>query len=156
MSQYTLLLLCWNPAAESRIHDHPCDACILTVLDGILKEDRYASGLPFDEGQAAKPSATRFYMEGQVSFMTDDIGLHKICNPNKTQPAISLHIYYPPFAACTCWPQASDGTVQGKELVKIGTFSYRGIRTPHAEGRMSTHGQLMLELLQNRKPVGQF
>lgn len=147
-NKYTLLLLCWNPGSESRIHDHPCDACILTVLDGILKEERYANGI---EGSQAKPTATKFYMEGQVSYMTDEVGLHKIYNLNKMQAAISLHLYYPPFASCSCWPQAADGTVSAhKEVVKIGTFSYRGIRTPQAEGRLSSHGQVMDELRRMR------
>ena len=143
--KYSLLLLCWNPGVESRIHDHPADACILTVLEGILKEERYPTeGL---EGTKPKPLATKFYLQDQVSYMQDEIGLHKIINPNKSAAAISLHLYYPPFSHCTCWVQDTDGIVLRKEEVKIGTFSHRGIRTPHAEGRMSTHGLVMEELL---------
>jgi cysteine dioxygenase len=147
--KYTLLLLCWNPAAQSRIHDHPCDACILTVLEGHLKEERYAPGSDI-VGTAPKPTATKFYLETQTSYMTDDVGLHKIYNPNATLPAISLHLYYPPFQVCTVWPEAPDGTVKKGEQVKIGTFSFRGIRTPQSEGRMSSHGQVMQELQRTR------
>ena len=146
--KYTLLLLCWNPAAESRIHDHPCDACILTVLEGILKEERYATDI---ENTVPRPIGTRFYLPHQVSYMRDEIGLHKIINPNKSAPSISLHLYYPPFASCACWVQDHEGRVLRREEVKIGTFSHRGIRTPLAEGRMSTHSQVMVELTQKAK-----
>lgn len=32
---YTLLLLCWSPGVESKIHDHPCDGCFVKTIIGI-------------------------------------------------------------------------------------------------------------------------
>ena len=37
-SSYTLLLLCWNPGQSSPIHNHPCDACWMKVLQGAVQE----------------------------------------------------------------------------------------------------------------------
>lgn len=31
---YTLLLLCWNPQRESKIHNHPCDGCYVKCVRG--------------------------------------------------------------------------------------------------------------------------
>lgn len=38
---YTLALLCWNPGASSRIHDHPCDGCWMRVIHGQVRELLY-------------------------------------------------------------------------------------------------------------------
>ena len=40
-TNYTLLLLCWNPGKSSPIHDHPCDGCWMQVLKGQVRECRY-------------------------------------------------------------------------------------------------------------------
>lgn len=94
---YTLLLLCWNPGRESKIHNHPCDGCFIKTLAGCIKETRYEVKHSLD---SIERKATRFYNEGQVSFMDDTIGLHKIGNPCNSTGAISLHLYTPPFNAC--------------------------------------------------------
>ena len=33
------------------------------------------------------------YEANQVTYMSDQLGLHRICNPSKDQVAISLHLY---------------------------------------------------------------
>jgi len=147
--KYSLLLLCWSPDCQSRIHDHPCDACILTILEGMLKEERFKLE-DMQHTPKPKPVSTKFYLENQTSYMSDDIGLHKICNPRKYRPAISLHLYYPPFQSCTIWTQSAHGTGLEKETARIGTYSYRGLRTPQSEGRLSTYGQVMQQLQQIR------
>lgn len=38
---YALIVLRWNPAKESPIHDHPCDGCWLKVLEGNIEETIY-------------------------------------------------------------------------------------------------------------------
>jgi cysteine dioxygenase len=91
---YTLLLLCWNPEQESPIHDHPSDGCWLQVLDGSIKEVRYDKEL--------KTIAEFEYNHGELSYITDNIGYHKISSNNKKR-AVTLHLYAPPFDTCHCW-----------------------------------------------------
>ena len=77
---YTILILCWNPGKESKIHNHPCDACYIKTLRGCLRESLFSVDT---SNNTMAPIGVRFYTESQVSFMTDDIGLHKIGNPNR-------------------------------------------------------------------------
>jgi hypothetical protein len=35
---YSLLLLCWNPGKESKIHYHPCDGCFIKTMRGCIRE----------------------------------------------------------------------------------------------------------------------
>ncbi|PQE16766.1 Cysteine dioxygenase protein [Rutstroemia sp. NJR-2017a BBW] len=39
------------------------------------------------------------YTADEVTYMADDLGLHKISNPNVDDVAVSLHLYTPPNAA---------------------------------------------------------
>jgi cysteine dioxygenase len=90
---YTLLLLCWNPEKESPIHDHPSDGCWLQVLDGGINEVRYDKEL--------NAIADLDYSIGELSYITDNIGYHKISSNKKR--AVTLHLYAPPFETCHCW-----------------------------------------------------
>lgn len=96
-TNYSLLLLCWGPDRESKIHDHPSRGCFLKVLRGFIKETIYGVYPALNEICECSASV---HPTGSVSFMSDDIGLHKISNPSADQPAISLHLYVPPFQKC--------------------------------------------------------
>eukprot|EP00757_Euglenozoa_sp_SAG-D1_P018940 gene18940-6295_t len=39
--KFTALLLCWNNAQTSPIHDHAGSSCWVKVLDGVLEEKKY-------------------------------------------------------------------------------------------------------------------
>lgn len=93
---YTLLLLCWNPNIESKIHDHPCEGCYVKVLKSSIKESRYSKN---DEGEISLVHEDE-YFPGSVTYMHDSIGLHKIGNPNADEGAITLHLYTPPYKTC--------------------------------------------------------
>ncbi len=94
---YTLLILCWNAGKESKIHNHPCDGCFIKTLRGCIRETLYKTNEETDE---IKQINNRFFSENQVSYMSDHIGLHKIGNPNRDIPAVTLHLYTPPFQSC--------------------------------------------------------
>jgi cysteine dioxygenase len=96
---YTLLMLCWNPGKESPIHDHPCDGCWMQVLEGDIRECRYVSG---NGGQLTCCSDIQFN-SGQLAYITDSMGYHKVGNPDVVNPAITLHLYSPPFSQCRIW-----------------------------------------------------
>lgn len=84
---YTLLILCWGAGKESKIHNHPCDGCFIKTLSGCIKETLYITEPATDE---VRQTCSKFYCEGQVSYMCDDMGLHKIGNPNLHVGAVSL------------------------------------------------------------------
>jgi cysteine dioxygenase len=69
----------------------------MKVLKGTLRETRYA--LPEGQGLAPRVIKETTYKENGVTYMADELGLHKISNPDPTQLAVSLHLYTPPNAA---------------------------------------------------------
>ncbi|CEJ56698.1 Putative Cysteine dioxygenase [Penicillium brasilianum] len=95
-----ILLLVWNPGKGSPIHDHANAHCIMKVLAGELHETVYTS--PDKKPGKSKPleikSSTTFGMN-EVTYISDDIGLHRVHNPSSDQVAVSLHLYTPPNAA---------------------------------------------------------
>ncbi len=52
-------------------------------------------------------------VEGQSTFVQDSMGYHKIGNPTLQQPAVSLHLYCPPFAHCKVWLGLNEDAQQG-------------------------------------------
>ena len=108
---YTLLLLCWNAGAESKIHDHPCDGCWLQVLQGEVQECRYEYPTEEDDTKSLKCIADERFQQGQVAFINDSIGLHKVGNPCPSVPAVTLHLYHPPFQDCKVWDSTANSSV---------------------------------------------
>ena len=45
---------------------------------------------------------TTFY-QGAIGYIADWLGYHKIGNPSKSKPAVTLHLYSPPFDSCKIW-----------------------------------------------------
>ena len=107
---FTLMLLCWNPGKESPIHDHPCDGCWFRVMGGRVREVRYAHPPPGAASPALLQTGVLEAACGDVSYMDDSLGLHKVGNPSAGVPALTLHLYSPPFSMCHIWPDASDAT----------------------------------------------
>lgn len=86
----------WNPGKGSPIHDHANAHCIMKVLAGELHETVYHT--PEKESEECKPlsikSAKTYGMNG-VTYISDDIGLHRVHNPSSSQVAVSLHCEFP-------------------------------------------------------------
>ncbi|KAF8865798.1 cysteine dioxygenase [Acephala macrosclerotiorum] len=93
-----LLVLVWTPGKGSPIHDHADAHCLMKVLKGTLKETRFKYPLN-DITTAPEVTTERTYYSNQVAYMADELGLHKISNPNLEDVAVSLHLYTPPNAA---------------------------------------------------------
>ncbi|KHJ36328.1 putative cysteine dioxygenase [Erysiphe necator] len=96
---FNLLLLVWNPGKASPVHDHADSHCLMKILKGDLKEERYS--FPTESGPNApliKISESIFGLN-QVAYISDELGLHSITNPSDTDFAVSLHLYFPPNAA---------------------------------------------------------
>ncbi|KAF2712871.1 cysteine dioxygenase type I [Pleomassaria siparia CBS 279.74] len=97
-----LLILVWSPGQASAIHDHANAHCIMKILRGNLVETRFARPtLDLNSGKECplKPTTECTYLENQVTYMSDQLGLHKISNPDPDMFAVSLHLYTPPNAA---------------------------------------------------------
>lgn len=67
----------------------------MKILKGSLKETLYST-----PGADKKPSLVRSttYKDNEVTYISDQIGLHKIENASETEVSISLHLYTPPHA----------------------------------------------------------
>jgi len=128
---YTLLLLCWNPGMESPIHDHPCDGCWMKVCQGYVQECRYVakkknSNKATNERKKEEETmnddqlwcySDNTYCEGQLAYITDSMGYHKVGNPNATVPAVTLHLYCPPFDQCRIWLDPDNASKPSKSRV---------------------------------------
>jgi cysteine dioxygenase len=127
---YTLLLLCWSPARESKIHDHPCQGCFVRTLTGSIQEWIYTIN---DAGDIVY-SRDSVYGAGLTSFMSDDIGLHKIGNPHPTEGAMSLHLYVPPFRKCKVCSVVFVSIYIAAECAKLHTSSFAVTQAPLSMG----------------------
>lgn len=112
---YTLLVLCWNQGQCSPIHDHPCDGCWMRVLEGQVQECRYqpqkggTAGSDDAAAAALVGTSDETYTAGDLAFIDDNLGYHKVGNPSATVPAVTLHLYSPPFATCKVWTTPDQG-----------------------------------------------
>lgn len=99
-----LLILVWSPGKGSMIHDHADAHCLMRVLKGTLRESRFHLPEGYDSKSPTPPNLVKdtLYHTGEVTYMSDDLGLHRISNPGE-DIAVSLHLYTPPNAArCGC------------------------------------------------------
>jgi cysteine dioxygenase len=87
-----LILIVWNPAKGSPIHDHADAHCVMKILKGNLTETVYEKPEDGDCGVhplEAKTETT--YLPDEVAYISDQIGLHRVSNPDPDQLAMSLH-----------------------------------------------------------------
>lgn len=100
---FTLILMCWNPQKESKIHDHPCDGCFVKTLRGGVKESRYHAEDIMENGAVKKVLKFDWeYVtsENEVTYMDNYLGYHKIGCASPDTVAMTLHLYTPPFKSC--------------------------------------------------------
>ncbi|GKY96518.1 hypothetical protein MPSEU_000611400 [Mayamaea pseudoterrestris] len=116
---YTLLVLCWN--GESPIHDHPCDGCWARVLQGSVRECRYQKVDGSDKLLCTQETVME---EGEVMFMEDSMGYHKIGCTDLKQPSVTLHLYTPPYQSCKIF---LNGTRKSSEAT-VCFYSINGVK----------------------------
>jgi len=119
-----LLILVWSPGKGSPVHDHADAHCLMKVLKGSLKETRF----DFPRNNATPPDVIKetFYQEGQVTYMADELGLHKISNPDPGNVAVSLHLYTPPNAAREGCNIFNERTGKRSHVMQSNFFSVFG------------------------------
>jgi len=112
--KYNLILVCWEGGHKSTVHDHANCHCFMRQLQGSLDEIRYdwpdhdskSEGAPLREIARSKLCCPR------VSYMNDEIGLHRMENASQVERAVSLHLYCPPFSACTVFDKESGQSIK--------------------------------------------
>ncbi|CAH6723303.1 cysteine dioxygenase Cdg1p [[Candida] jaroonii] len=115
-----LLILCWSPGKSSAIHDHANAHCVMKILKGNLKESLY--NIP--NGEAMELKKETILQTQQVGYISDDIGLHKISNPDDTV-SVSLHLYTPPYASLYgCSMYDANGVKHHVDMSKY--YSWQG------------------------------
>ncbi|KAL7899474.1 RmlC-like cupin domain-containing protein [Trichoderma sp. SZMC 28014] len=93
-----LLVLVWSPGKGSPIHDHGNAHCLMKILRGDLTETRYAFPNDDEPERQMNVISEKTYRENQVTYMADDLGLHRVSNRG-SDFAVSLHLYTPPNVA---------------------------------------------------------
>ncbi|CAD6185517.1 unnamed protein product [Caenorhabditis auriculariae] len=132
--KYNLMILCWGPGMGSSIHDHQDAHCFVKILQGSLLETKY--DWPETEGEPLHTVAKSTYDTNGVSYMSDELGLHRMENPSHSDGAVSLHLYIPPYDTCN----AFDERTGHKTKCQVTFFSkygqkvdYRGSKTGKVE-----------------------
>lgn len=94
---FSLLLLCWNPGMESKVHNHPCDGCFVKSIAGQVKETKYSCVT--NNCKSMELLSEVVLDQGLVTYMDDFVGYHKVGNSGD-DIAVTLHLYTPPYASC--------------------------------------------------------
>lgn len=82
-------VICWGPEVASGIHRHNQFWGFIVVLEGEIHNTFYAfNGKQLREGKRQRVS------KGDFAMLPFDV-IHRMGN-DKSEPAITLHIYYPP------------------------------------------------------------
>ena len=120
-----LLIVVWNPDKASPIHDHADAHCVMKILKGSLKETVYTVA---DEEHQSPPEVVKesTFKRDEVTYISDQIGLHKISNASATEVAVSLHLYTPPHAANFGFNLFDEKTGKTTHIKQVGFFSERG------------------------------
>lgn len=121
-----LLVLVWTPGKGSPIHDHADAHCLMKVLKGSLKETRFTFPHDTTAPQVIKETV---YKENELTYMADELGLHRISNPDSNSIAVSLHLYTPPNAAKDGCHIFDEHTGRRSHVTQRNFYSVFGCKT---------------------------
>lgn len=98
--KFTLMLLCWNAASWSPIHDHAGTECVFRVIQGEIQEKLYE--YPEEDAEELKYLETISVKAGETTWINDDTAIHAVGNPT-SDLGVTLHCYIPPYDKCRCF-----------------------------------------------------
>lgn len=119
---FELVVLCWEPARISPIHDHSNSDGWVRGMRGTIEEiwyqyKKHANGtLSVTKGRVAQLGV------GALTYINDNIAWHTVGNPGDTR-AVTLHCYSPPIDAC----QYYDPQTRTAKLRTLSYYSDKGI-----------------------------
>lgn len=112
--EFGIAILTWLPGQDTPVHGHPENGCLLMPLHGMLDECRILQPVNPGEHKPFNTIITRArYGPGQVSYIDNREGLHKIKN-NGDELAVSLHVYSP---ICDIDPNSSSSATELKHNI---------------------------------------
>ncbi|KAF2433202.1 cysteine dioxygenase [Tothia fuscella] len=124
-----LLVLVWTPGRGSPIHDHSGAHCVMRILKGSLKETLYDYPdrrlVTRGEGTPLRVRRETVFVENEVTYMSDKIGLHRISNPNPDEIAVSLHLYTPPSSYCNSFNEKTGESTKVKQCIFFSEGGYK-------------------------------
>ncbi|KAI9591302.1 RmlC-like cupin domain-containing protein, partial [Syncephalis fuscata] len=138
--KFNLLILAWGEQHQSAIHDHSDSHCIMKILDGELQEEQFewpetgcdepncptmmTPDAEDDQGAMSLIKCSN-YKRDQVTYIHDQIGLHRVGNVASGKGAVSLHLYTPPFDMCRTF---CEGTGKARASGCTTFYSVHGKR----------------------------
>ena len=120
--KYNLMILCWGEGHGSAIHDHANSHCFMKMLQGSLREIRFA--WPKSDGEQMQEIGRKELPLNGVCYINDSIGLHRVENTSNIEGAVSLHLYCPPYQTCSIFNQ----TTGQKSSAQVTFWSMYGER----------------------------
>ena len=67
-----------------------------------------------EEEEKVKEIGRNTIGENDVCYINDSMGLHRVENPSTINPAVSLHLYSPPFEVCSVFNKQTGQRLPAK------------------------------------------
>ena len=124
---FDVLLICWEPGQETRIHDHSGQRGWVRVLEGAIEEVAYDFS-PLDDvevPEGCSVAACRLHEAGRalvpagpaVARVDPVRAIHQLRNPlERGERAVTLHVYSKPHDSCMTY-DLEQRTSERMELV---------------------------------------
>lgn len=109
-----VIVMCWAPRQASAFHGHESSRCFVKVLEGRLLEERVPHPKHAENLLTGQPERC-VMSKNEVAYIDDNIGCHRVTNVSQDEPAITLHIYVPPYKKCRVFQLADNSSSDGLE-----------------------------------------
>jgi hypothetical protein len=94
-------VIVWNEDSDTGFHDHDVSAAGITVIDGMVREDRLSlGGLP----------RVRVFNAGDT-FTVEPTAIHRVLHAGGG-PAVTIHAYSPPLRRMGAYRVDDDGVLE--------------------------------------------
>ncbi len=94
-------LICWSEDQDTGFHDHDESAAAITVVSGMVREDRLT---------LAGPPRSRQLGAGET-FTVPPVAIHRVLHAG-VGPAVTIHAYSPPLRRTGAYRVGSDGELE--------------------------------------------